>query len=383
LAGLSGRNLARPQRERNSFFRQSRGELRQGNAMDVIGRNYNRGPAVAEPLLAVVIIARNEARHIGACVKSVLAAVARFDGTRVLVIDSDSEDDTAAIAASYPVEVYRYRDGVRTAAAGRRVGAGLVRATYVLFVDGDSLLEASWLPTALARLHADPRLALVTGRRCDVFERADGRVLGSSDDAGFGGTALYRFAALQEVGGFDPYLTAEEEGELIGRLTAAGYRKVLTTDLMITHFTPPRDTWGGARRRLVRGMPLGSGQVLRVALRHGLFGYHARRFNRQLATAAYIGVGVVIAAAVALGASLWFELSWIGLGAAVFLALWWRHGNGLRSALSICGEWVVGACGTFVGFLRPARDPRHFAPTIEVVRGSVGSSPARASEERA
>src|SRR5262249_62020896 len=113
------------------------------------------------PLLAVVVITRNEARHIGACLRAVFAAVRGIDGTRVLVIDSDSEDDTTAIAASYPAEVYRYRSVVRTAAAGRRVGADLARAEFVLFVDGDSQLEFTWLPIAMARMDADPGLAVV------------------------------------------------------------------------------------------------------------------------------------------------------------------------------------------------------------------------------
>jgi glycosyltransferase involved in cell wall biosynthesis len=331
------------------------------------------------PLLAVVVITRNEARHIGACLRAVLDAVQSIEGTRVLVIDSDSDDDTTAIAASYPAEVYRYRSPIRTAAAGRRVGTDLTQAEFLLFVDGDSRLEFPWLSIALAHMDADPKLALVSGRRRDVFEGED--ETSGSDDAGFGGTALYRFAALREVGGFHPYLAGEEEGEILGRLRAAGYRALLTPELMITHYTVRKDSWGGMRRRVTGGMVFGSGQVLRVALRNGLFAYHARRLNRTLIALVYLLVGVLVAGAIALGAPSWLELGWLGLGIAAFVALWWRHGEGIRSALYITTDWLLGAIGIAAGFLRPPPHPDQFQPSIEPVSGVAVSAALSATDE--
>ena len=189
--------------------------------------------------------------------------------------------------------------------------------------------------------------------------------------ATFDSSFVDRFAALRQVGGFHPYLTAEEEGEIIGRLRAAGYRTELTPELMITHFTTRKDSWPGTRRRIARGMVLGTGQVLRVALRDGLFTYHARRHNRALVTLAYLLVAAALAVAVPFGAPGWLELSWLAFGIIAFMALWWRHGAGMRSALYIAGDWLFGAIGIVLGFLRPPPDPRKFEPRVEIVRAGA------------
>jgi len=318
------------------------------------------------PLLGVVVVARDEARHIAACLRGVLAAVEGMGETRVVVVDSDSTDDTAAIAAMFPVEVYRYRSPIRTAAAGRRIGTELVRSRYVLFVDGDCVLEGGWLSGALSRLEADRNLAAVYGSRREVYEgRPDGFVSAASpEETGLGGNALYRRDALVAAGGFHPFLPAEEEGELLGRLRSAGWRVEPTRDLMFTHYTTPKDTVLGHGRRLRRGMTLAPGKVLRVAARDHLLTYHLKRFDRQVVTLVYLLLGVAAVVAVAFGAPVLVLAGWISAGALGFVALWYRRRR-LRSAVYIVTEWVLGAAGLALGALRDVPPAERFAPLVE------------------
>ncbi|MGD0949262.1 MAG: glycosyltransferase [Candidatus Binatia bacterium] len=333
------------------------------------------------PVLAVVVITRNEEQHIGMCLSAVLRAVQSHPGTRVVVVDSDSDDATATIAAQFPVEVYRYHSATRTAAAGRFVGTQFVSARYILFVDGDSQIEAAWLPSAIDLMERYGQVGVVFGRRREIYEGVSPAYKSAlaADEKSLGGNALYRRSALLAAGGFNPYLTSEEEGELRGRLEAAGYKVTQTPELMFTHYTVPKDTWHGQVRRIRRRMMKGSGQVLRAAIPRGLFWYHARRLNRHLVMLAYVALGIASVIAVSTGLPLAILQVWVGVGIFAFAGLWYRRGC-FRSATYIVSDWTLGAIGLVMGFLAPLPDPHSFAPVIEPVSLRAGG-PADQSQD--
>jgi hypothetical protein len=333
------------------------------------------------PLLAVVVVARNEGDHIGACLDAVLGAVRPYAGTRVVVVDSDSDDDTGAVAAQRPVEIYRYRGRPRSAAAGRCVGTALVSARYVLFVDGDCEIAAAWLPSAISRLESNPRAAVTYGGRRNVDEGVAAAFVSAAttNRVSLGGNALYRRSALVEVGGFNPYLRAEEEGELLARLCAAGFPHIATTDLMCTHHALPKDTFAGHWRRCTRGMAFGAGQVLRLAVADGLVRHHAARLNRYLMALVFLATGAATACAAVAGFGIWPVAMWLGSGIAAFALLWLRRRR-LRSAVYLATEWLIGSIGLVVGLLLPRRDVGAFAPIVERLqptradRGQIGGA---------
>jgi len=285
----------------------------------------------------------------------------------VVLVDSDSDDDTTEVAAQFPIEIYRYRCMPRSAAAGRRIGTALLTCRYVLFLDGDSVLDPAWLPPALALLEADAGLGVVYGRRRAAHEGVAADYVetdADTDEIRLGGNALYRRAALDAAGGFNPWLRAEEEGELLARLRAVGFTARATPALMITHHATPRDTVSGQWRRVARGMSIGAGQVLRAALADGLVGAHLRRFNRYLVTLAYLLVGLLLLGWRLAGGGGWPLLVWSGGGVAAFLGLWLRRWR-LRSALYLSGEWLIGAVGLAVGFASRRRAVTAYAPLVE------------------
>jgi acetyltransferase-like isoleucine patch superfamily enzyme/GT2 family glycosyltransferase len=184
----------------------------------------------ASVVVSVVVIGRNEGERLTRCLASVQAA--RWDGVphELIYVDSRSSDDSATRAAAMGAQVRVLDDASPCAAKARNVGWQLARGEFILFLDGDTELEAGFVPRALATL-ADARLCAAWGHRREsrpeqsLYTRVldldwvypPGRTLY------FGGDVLVRRAALAAVGGFDPTLKAGEEPELCARLRAEGW----------------------------------------------------------------------------------------------------------------------------------------------------------------
>jgi glycosyltransferase involved in cell wall biosynthesis len=81
------------------------------------------------PEVTAIILTRNEARHIIACIDSLRWA------DRVVVFDSYSEDETTALAEAAGAKVYRRR--FDNYAAQRNAALDAVRTDWVFFVDAD------------------------------------------------------------------------------------------------------------------------------------------------------------------------------------------------------------------------------------------------------
>jgi glycosyltransferase involved in cell wall biosynthesis len=317
-----------------------------------------------------VVITRNEERHIEDCLTALLHAITSFPQTHVVLVDSGSTDRTVDIARRFPIAIYRYAGPAYSAAAGRRVGFERTRSKYVLFVDGDCCIEPGWIERGIAELETFPNAAVVYGARREVFEdgtAAAAYAAPAAAEYGLGGNALYRSEALRASGGFNPYVIAGEEGELLGRMHAAGYSAIATKQLMFTHHTLAKSSVRGFASRFRRGLAHGSGQTLRVAISHGLFLHHARRLNRYLLTLAYLVSGGIAGLA-------WLTMRepallgwWLACGLLAFLVLCLRR-RSVRSAAYIASDWITVAMYLPVDFLRRTPPPESFAPVVEQLR---------------
>jgi glycosyltransferase involved in cell wall biosynthesis len=117
---------------------------------------------MAERRLSVVIPARNEEALIAETIEAILASIARAAGVsrndlrlgdsefEVIVSDDGSEDDTAAIVATFAETGVRLVPGVgRTCASARNTGAAASAGRVLCFVDADTIIPAHAIDRAL------------------------------------------------------------------------------------------------------------------------------------------------------------------------------------------------------------------------------------------
>jgi len=193
--------------------------------------------------IGVVIIGRNEGDRLRACLDSVLAMNYPAELLDVIYVDSSSSDGSVALAQGMGVTTI-VLDGPTTAARGRNAGWTATEAPYILFLDGDTLLHAEFVATALPCL-ADQSIAGVYGNRREM--RTDDSIYNAIFDMDwnsassetqswsifFGGDALVRRAALEAVGGYNASLIAGEEPDLCRRMRGLGNR-ILHIDVPMT-----------------------------------------------------------------------------------------------------------------------------------------------------
>ncbi len=116
-------------------------------------------------MISIIIPVRNEERYIGACLNAIRRQNDIGNEIDVIVIDSESEDRTAAIAEGHGAKVHRipvagFRHG-RT----RNLGASMSRGEVIVFLNGDAEPAGDdWLEKLIAPL-ADEQIVAAYSRQ--------------------------------------------------------------------------------------------------------------------------------------------------------------------------------------------------------------------------
>lgn len=113
--------------------------------------------------VSVVIAARNEARHISACLEAVLAQDYPAEKVEVLVVDDRSQDETAGIVRSLSerdarvrlVEVGDIPPGVSPKKHAVELGVAHSRGELILTTDADCVPGPSWIRELVALFEQD------------------------------------------------------------------------------------------------------------------------------------------------------------------------------------------------------------------------------------
>lgn len=332
----------------------------------------------SEPLVVAVVISRNEEPWIETTLRAALAAVEPFPDSEVVLVDSCSHDRTIARAQQFPVRLVELRPNAPLSPAlGRLVGQDLTRSRYVLFVDGDTEIDAAWVATGLDYLERHPAVAAVDGKLPERYYE-DGRQVGSSPDVfatgdapaeveGLGGNALYRRSALEGVGSFNPFIVSYEEAELAARLRKSGSVVVRLPVVMGTHRTGVRGSLKELGRRYRENLIKGYGQVLRVALRQGTFLAHARSMKRYLQFQAVLACALLAGLASAITGDLRLVAIPLLL-AALLVVLFMLRSRSVLKPFQLIADWAVWTPPMIRGFLERPRDPRALRPLDMIVR---------------
>lgn len=194
--------------------------------------------------IGLVAIGRNEGQRLRQCLLSSMGKVAL-----IVYVDSGSTDGSVELARSLGVEVVELNMSIPfTAARARNTGLARLLATdtpieFVQFVDGDCEVVDGWIEGAQRALKAQPDVAVVCGRRRELFPQLSiyNQLLDMEWDTpvgetkSCGGDAMMRVAAFQQVSGFNPTLIAGEEPELCVRLRQKGWRILRLNAEMTLH----------------------------------------------------------------------------------------------------------------------------------------------------
>jgi rhamnosyltransferase len=119
--------------------------------------------AKSNPKISVIILTRNSAKTI----KDVLDGVIkqRFDDFEVLLIDSESTDQTLSIAKQYPLKIISIKSSNFGHGKTRNYAAKLAKGDFIVFLTHDSVPEKNnWLDELIAPF-ADQNVVGVYGQQ--------------------------------------------------------------------------------------------------------------------------------------------------------------------------------------------------------------------------
>lgn len=286
-----------------------------------------------EHLITIVIPVYNRELTLMRCLGS-LAEQSGIDSCRIIIVDNNSTDASAALAAqwrdSHPDLAVSLAGEVRQgAAAARNTGLAMTETPYVMFFDSDDVMLPGHISRLLSAIAENPDVGIFGWDIC--CQLPDGRLYRAPfrcrrpmrDHLIHSSLSTQRFAAKTELvrraGGWDTALTGWDDYELGVRLIALSPRIVALPDegnpLVRTYFTDDSITgakfsvaphkWEDALARIERTVAVTCHRELgAVAFRRAaLAGLYAREGaaddgRRLLATATAGGFGRIKARAV-------------------------------------------------------------------------------------
>ena len=216
-------------------------------------RALEKAPAMAHPLVTVVIPAYNAENTIRRAVESV--RLQNYAPIEIIVVDDASRDGTAAVVESFrdPTIVLIHRLANGGASAATNTGLRRAQGEFVAFLDADD----EWLPGKL-----DKQVALISAYPQMTFVSCGGRFISSSghvrEEFGMRIPAvssdlwrklladtyvakpcvLARRSAFAQVGEFDEKLPVAEDQDMWIRLAAVGDVGAVLEPLVHVHDTP-------------------------------------------------------------------------------------------------------------------------------------------------
>jgi glycosyltransferase involved in cell wall biosynthesis len=220
--------------------------------------------------VTVIVPTKNEIANIGRFLASIP------DDIALVVVDSSDDGTPDLIAELRPAaEVIRARTNIPIA---RQIGSDAAATPWLVFADADVVFAPSYF-RRLEELDVGDDAGGVIGTKSTVdgfdryhrwFVRGQRLLSSLGIPAASGSNMLVRADALDEVGGFDPALSVNEDTELMFRIARSRYSVAFARDLTVLSFDHRRLEAGLARK-------IAHGAIRNTALYFGLFGDTVRR----------------------------------------------------------------------------------------------------------
>lgn len=226
------------------------------------------GSSVADPLVSVVIPARNEEASIRHCLESILAQ--DYTNFEILVVDGDSDDATAEIVSQMAAEDDRItliHNPDRVIPKSLNLALDRAKGVYLVRVDAHAAIPPEYVGVAVSLLSTG-RWGGVGGRKDGVGRTPAGRAIALAMASPFGvGGSKYHYGETAEVvdhipfgcyviekarklGGWDERLLVNQDFEFDYRMRQAGEELLFDPRLSIDWEC--RQTVGDLWRQYVR-----------------------------------------------------------------------------------------------------------------------------------
>jgi glycosyltransferase involved in cell wall biosynthesis len=206
--------------------------------------------------LSLLICTRNRAKQLDQTLQRV-AKIRTELNWELVIVDNASTDTTVAVveefAATYQRSVQTIVQEGRGVASAKNAGWRAARSEIVCCIDDDCYPEENFLDAMFQSFNEDREVGFVGGRIL-LHDPTDRRITiqeslkplsfsaGSFIRPGViqGANIAYRRAALEGVGGFDPWFGAGafysgDETELMARLSAAGWKGAYNPKPVVYH----------------------------------------------------------------------------------------------------------------------------------------------------
>jgi len=189
-----------------------------------------------QPLVSIVIPARNEEKSIASCLESVLKE--SYPNKEVIVIDDASTDRTSDVLKRFPVTVIRNDKAVGPSSA-RNIGVAKARAETIIFIDAHCIItDPNWIQKFLQYLQ-DPQVGVIAGyfkpqpsRKGLILTfkppKPEQRLIKS-------GNAAFRKVVFDQVGGFDPKTEWAGDAVLTYKIQKTRWKILHTPDITVAH----------------------------------------------------------------------------------------------------------------------------------------------------
>lgn len=195
-----------------------------------------------------VVIAKNEASFIGACIESLVAL--NFLDKQIILVNSNSDDDTLSIMLEYKKKyenIYVVNSYQKGPAAARNCGAALAEKEFIFFIDGDVEIQKNFFDSAFKEFGERKTTCAIAGKLAEkIYDVNYKSCLRTIDDRynrndrkyvkSFGGIFIVKREVAVSVGQWDESLICHEDTDYALRMRSFG-RLVALPEPMGIHNT--------------------------------------------------------------------------------------------------------------------------------------------------
>ena len=194
--------------------------------------------SLSEPLISVVIPARNGALFLAPAMNSVLAQC--YPNLEVLLVDDGSSDDLAERSQHYGANVRYIRQEPQGPAAARNRAIRESTGDIIAFLDIDDLWTANHLRILGGALRENPQAGIAQGLMRQFWSTADGRYFRTGVyRMPYLGSCLFRREVFLECGLFDEGMPFGEDHDFFLRCWEHDVAKVNVDALCLLYRRHP------------------------------------------------------------------------------------------------------------------------------------------------